>query len=596
MSENTPDSTSRWSTPDDADAQDARGAAPSDAETTRLPSADAVAGATREMPVAPQTPTPGGQAPSAAPSAPTAGAAASDATDPRSVWTQRPVQTPTAGGQIPAPSAQAPTAQGSAPFGAPASQPRPAQTYRAPGYQAPTGSQAYGAPAFGGAAAPSSSIPQPNAGQTPGAGGSWMPGTPSQTPVAPAQSAGKDRKAGSALMTKKGPSWLALLLAMLLTAALTLTGAWAMLQTRSTAVPSASSSTSSSAKSTTVTPVTSKGDSPDWQAVAKAVSPAVVTITVTSSSSSGVGSGVVYNSSGDIVTNYHVISSALDGQGKISVTLADGRIYEAEIIGHDQTTDLAVIRLKNAPSDLTVATFGSSSDLAVGQEVMAIGAPLGLSNTVTTGIISALNRPVEVSTDESQSQQTDPNDPFGQLPQLQNQQQTSTSASVITNAIQVDASINPGNSGGPLFDSTGKVIGINSSIASNSSSSDTAGSIGLGFAIPVDLVTSVADQLIASGTVDHGVLGVSVTTGEATVDGSSVAGAEVAEVTNGGGADAAGLKKGDVIVAVNGETVSSSKQLTGYIRRYKGGDTVTVTYIRDGKKYDVNATLTSQQG
>lgn len=584
MSENTPDSTSRWSTPDDADAQDARGAAPSDAETTRLPSADAVAGATREMPVAPQTPTPGGQAPSAA----------SDATDPRSVWTQRPVQTPTAGGQIPAPSAQAPTAQGSAPFGAPASQPRSTQTYRAPGYQAPTGSQAYGAPAFGGAAASSSSIPQPNGGQTPGAGGSWMPGTPSQT--APAQGTGTSRKGGAALITKKGPSWLALLLAMLLTAALTLSGAWAMLQTRSTAVPSASSSTSSSAKSTTVTPVTSTGDSPDWKAVAKAVSPAVVTITVTSSSSSDVGSGVVYNSSGDIVTNYHVISSALDGQGKISVTLADGRIYEAEIIGHDQTTDLAVIRLKNAPSDLTVATFGSSSDLAVGQEVMAIGAPLGLSNTVTTGIISALNRPVEVSTDESQSQQTDPNDPFGQLPQLQNQQQTSTSASVITNAIQVDASINPGNSGGPLFDSTGKVIGINSSIASNSSSSDTAGSIGLGFAIPVDLVTSVVDQLIASGTVDHGVLGVSVTTGEGTVDGSSVAGAEVAEVTNGGGADAAGLKKGDVIVAVNGETVSSSKQLTGYIRRYKGGDTVTVTYIRDGKKYDVNATLTSQQG
>ena len=392
---------------------------------------------------------------------------------------------------------------------------------------------------------------------------------------------------------KRGPSWFALIVSMILTAAITLSASWALMQTRSAARSVPVPSTSQGA--TTVTPVTSNGDSPDWQAVASAVSPAVVTIGVQSSSSSGVGSGVVYNAEGDIVTNYHVISPALDGQGKITVTLADSRLYEAEIVGTDQTTDLAVIRLTNPPADLTVATFGSSSDLAVGQEVMAVGAPLGLSNTVTTGVISALNRPVEVSNTDSGSTPSDPNDPFGQLPQLQNRS-TSSSDSVITNAIQVDASINPGNSGGPLFDSSGRVIGINSSIASNSGSSGQAGSIGLGFAIPVDLVSSVADQLIATGSADHAVLGVTVQSATAELDGAAVAGAKIVDVIAGGGADKAGLKIDDVIVAVDGETVSSSKQLTGYVRRYKGGDEVTVAYVRNGQKYEVSATLTSQQG
>ena len=546
--------------------------APQDAQTTRLPAAQAPhPDATREMP----------QAPAAQAGAPATGSA-TPAPDPRRVWTQRPGQAPSLA--TPAPSAQAPggadprlgahAPSGAAPAGAgiPRAGASGAQgAYRAPGYQAPQGSGAYG------------TGPQPQ----------WWPNAQAAAP-AQAQSASK-RKRG-ALVTKQGPSWLALVLAMLLTALLSLGGAWAMIESRPASVASVSSDSSSTTKeSTTVTPVTSTGDSPDWQAVAEAVSPAVVTISVTTSSGSGVGSGVIYDAEGDIVTNYHVISSALAAQGQISVTLEDGRIYEAEVVGSDQTTDLAVIRLINAPSDLTVATFGSSSDLAVGQEVMAIGAPLGLSNTVTTGIISALNRPVEVSTSDSESEQVDPNDPFGQIPQLQNNQ-TSNSDSVITNAIQVDASINPGNSGGPLFDSTGKVIGINSSIASNSSSSDTAGSIGLGFAIPVDLVTSVADQLISTGTVDHAVLGVTVTTGSASVDSSQVAGAEIAEVTSGGGADAAGLKSGDLIIAVDGETVSSSKQLTGYIRRYMGGDEVTITYVRDGEKYEVQATLSSQQG
>lgn len=425
------------------------------------------------------------------------------------------------------------------------------------------------------------------------------PGAPSGPKTSEEASPFSPRSGRSSEKRKKGPSWLALFLAMLLTSALTMGGSWALFNGKPHATPHTSTNTQSEGPST-VQPVSTTGDSPDWAAVARAVSPATVTISVSSNSSSGVGSGVIYDAQGDIVTNYHVISAALDGQGRITVTLADGRMYEGEILGHDQTTDLAVVRLKNPPSDLTVATFGSSKDLSVGDEVMAVGAPLGLSNTVTTGIISALNRPVEVSTEKSESEQRDPNDPlnpndpFNQLPGVPNPQAAS-SESVITNAIQVDASINPGNSGGPLFDSSGRVIGINSSIASNSSSSDKAGSIGLGFAIPVDLVTSVAEQIIQTGTVEHAVLGVSVTTGQTQVDGSTVAGAEVAEVSRGGAAEAAGLRKGDVILAVNGESVSSSKQLTGYIRRYKSGDSVEITYVREGVKYDVTTTLKAKQ-
>ena len=408
---------------------------------------------------------------------------------------------------------------------------------------------------------------------------------PTNTPTAPVATQSPKRR---------GPSWLAMILGMTATVAVSLSGAYAMLNVGHGKASETDSSANTATSASTVQPVSNSGEDPDWQAVAAAVQPAVVTISVRSSSSSGVGSGVIYNAQGDIVTNYHVVSGATGADATIQVTLSDGRLYNATVVGTDPTTDLAVIRLENAPSDLTVAAFGSSSDLAVGQEVMAVGAPLGLSNTATTGIISALNRPVEVSRSKEDSQELDPNDPFGQLPgfgggQEENQPQPSTETQ-ITNAIQVDASINPGNSGGPLFDATGRVIGINSSIASNTSS-DKAGSIGLGFAIPVDLVTSVADQLIATGTVDHAVLGVSVTTKAVAVDGSNVAGASVEELTRGGAAAQAGLQAGDVITAVDGESVSSSKQLTGYIRRYRSGQEVTITYVRNGERRDVTVTL-----
>lgn len=372
------------------------------------------------------------------------------------------------------------------------------------------------------------------------------------------------------IVTKKGPGWVALLGAMLLTIGLTLGAVFyarpAMLR----------ASTPTNLNGGTVATVPASNSSgTDWTDVAAAVSPAVVTIQTQGASSGGTGSGVIYDAQGDIVTNYHVIASVLGG-GQIQVTLADGRLYSAVVVGHDKTTDLAVIRLENPPSDLTVARFASSANLEVGAPVMAIGAPLGLSNTVTTGIVSALNRPVEVSVDEDSS----------------SQDSQASSDLVVTNAIQIDASINPGNSGGPLFDTSGAVIGINSSIKSLATSSDgQAGSIGLGFAIPSDLVVSVADQLIASGTASHGMLGVTVKAATTTVGSDTYVGAEVQDVSAGSGASAAGIRAGDVIVKVEGQEVTSPKQLIGYVRRYKAGDTVTMTIVRDGQTQDVSVRI-----
>ena len=372
------------------------------------------------------------------------------------------------------------------------------------------------------------------------------------------------------IVTKKGPGWVALLCAMLLTIGLTL---GAVFYARP-ALLRASAPTNLNGGTVATVPA-SNSSGTDWTDVAAAVSPAVVTIQTQGASSGGTGSGVIYDAQGDIVTNYHVIASVLGG-GQIQVTLADGRLYSAKVVGHDKTTDLAVIRLDNPPSNLTVARFASSANLEVGAPVMAIGAPLGLSNTVTTGIVSALNRPVEVSMDEDSS----------------SQDTQASSDLVVTNAIQIDASINPGNSGGPLFDTSGAVIGINSSIKSLATSSDgQAGSIGLGFAIPSDLVVSIADQLIASGSASHGMLGVTVKAATTTVGSDTYVGAEVQDVSAGSGASAAGIRAGDVIVKVEGQEVTSPKQLIGYVRRYKAGDTVTMTIVRDGQTQDVSVRI-----
>ena len=413
-------------------------------------------------------------------------------------------------------------------------------------------------------------VSAPPTGDAPAGDGTYA--APSGEPYGgyPAPASPEVAAAPAVVVTKKGPGWVALLCAMLLTIGLTLGAVFyarpAMLR----------ASTPTNLNGGTVATVPASNSSgTDWTDVAAAVSPAVVTIQAQGASSGGTGSGVVYDAQGDIVTNYHVISSALGG-GQIQVTLADGRLYTASIVGHDKTTDLAVIRLDNPPSDLTVARFATSANLEVGAPVMAIGAPLGLSNTVTTGIVSALNRPVEVSMDEDSS----------------SQDSQASSDLVVTNAIQIDASINPGNSGGPLFDASGAVIGINSSIKSLATSSDgQAGSIGLGFAIPSDLVVSIADQLIASGTASHGMLGVTVKAASTTVGSDTYVGAEVQDVSAGSGASAAGIRSGDVIVKVEGQEVTSPKQLIGYVRRYKAGDTIAMTIVRDGATQDVSVRI-----
>lgn len=383
--------------------------------------------------------------------------------------------------------------------------------------------------------------------------------------------------------TNSAPTWKGILAALIATCIISVglgIGASQFFDS-GTRTSSSSSSSQEVEQSGTTEVVTSSGDSPDWVAVAEAVRPATVTISVSAGQSSSTGSGVIWDTEGAIVTNNHVVSDATNG-GSIYVTLYDGRIYSASIVGTDSTTDLAVIRLDDPPDDLVAARFTTSSDLQVGQEVMAIGSPLGLTDTVTTGVISALDRPVTVTTSSD-----DDSNPFSAMTQ---QQET-----VTTNAIQVDASLNPGNSGGPLFDSEGAVIGINSSIASvSSTSSSSAGSIGLGFAIPVDLVKNVVSQILENGEAEHAVLGVTVSSATVSVAGTTRVGAQIESVVSGGAADQASLQEGDVVISIDGNTVESSSSLTGYVRRYNSGNQVVLEVVRNGTLMEVEVTLQAE--
>ncbi|EEH63648.1 trypsin [Gleimia coleocanis DSM 15436] len=382
------------------------------------------------------------------------------------------------------------------------------------------------------------------------------------------------------VVVKKGPGWGALALSMIATSALTATAVITTGVAQLPFTPNAKQAVSRLEPQTTgpvVKPVENQIGAPDWQAVADAVRPATVSISVTGKKSGSTGSGVIWDNKGHIITNHHVIDIA-DGENSITVSLSDGRLYHAKIVGTDPTTDLAVIKLVNPPNNLVAGNFGSSAELKVGQPVMAVGSPLGLDDTVTTGIISALNRPVAVSAAPDEN-------PFAL------KQEETAAEPIVTNAIQVDASLNPGNSGGPLFNEAGQVIGINSSIASNTGSAGKAGSIGLGFAIPVDLVRNVVTQIVETGKAMHAQLGVSIISGTAVTGADTRYGAEVKEVVPGSGAEAAGLKTGDVITAVNGDPVTSGKSLTGYVRRFVPGDKVKVTYTRDGKSQTVEVVL-----
>jgi putative serine protease PepD len=306
------------------------------------------------------------------------------------------------------------------------------------------------------------------------------------------------------------------------------------------------------------------------EAVAAAVLPSVVSIEVTTAQGGGEGTGIVLSSDGLILTNNHVVADAASGAGNISVTLNDGTSHDATIVGRDPVTDLAVIQAKGV-SGLTKATLGSSADLAPGEQVVAIGSPLGLQGTVTSGIISALNRPVR--TGDATGTET---------------------ASTVIDAIQTDAAINPGNSGGPLVNMNGEVVGINSAIASlGASAGGQSGSIGLGFSIPIDQARTIARELVDTGSATHAQLGVSVR--DASTNGSSTFsdGAAVAAVSAGGAAEKAGLAAGDVITKVGDRAVDSADALIAAIRSQRPGDKVVLTYTHNGKEATAQVTLGS---
>lgn len=308
-------------------------------------------------------------------------------------------------------------------------------------------------------------------------------------------------------------------------------------------------------------PIVDTGDSPapegSVEQVATQVLPSVVKINVVGESEgqpvSGSGSGIILSEDGEILTNNHVVEVAENG-GRISVSFQNGDEAAAEIIGTDPLTDTAVIKAQDVHG-LTKATIGKSANLDIGQGVVAVGAPFGLDSTVTSGIVSALDRPVSVGTDAEGQSTTYP-------------------------AIQTDAAINPGNSGGPLVDMDGAVVGINSSIRTSGDSTGQGGSIGLGFAIPMDEVMPVVEQMLAGDTPTHARLGITVSDVEQQTGELPTEGAQVQEVTNGSTADDAGLENGDVITKLDDTLITGADSLVATVRSYRPGDEVTVTYRR----------------
>ncbi len=328
-------------------------------------------------------------------------------------------------------------------------------------------------------------------------------------------------------------------------------------------------------------------------AIAAKATPSVVTISVDSSNRGGTGSGVIISEDGYVLTNTHVVTlDGSAGDAAITVETADGAMYSATVVGTDPVVDLAVIKLEGA-SGLTPMTFADSRKLNVGETTVAIGAPLGLENTVTTGIISALNRSITIASSAAPKSTDGSGDP-GKLPDNlfefdfpgSGGQGTRSSETISLPVIQTDAAINPGNSGGALLNGAGELIGINVAIASTGAGSETAGNIGVGFSIPANLAERVAGEIIKNGSASHGLLGANV--GDST---TRVAGAYVDAVTPGGAADSGGLQKGDVITEFNGVRVGSASDLTAQVRYLAGGADGELNYVRGGKTFTVSVTL-----
>ncbi|MBO0807223.1 MAG: trypsin-like peptidase domain-containing protein [Actinobacteria bacterium] len=305
--------------------------------------------------------------------------------------------------------------------------------------------------------------------------------------------------------------------------------------------------------------------------VADRVLPSVVTIAVKGSNGSGTGSGEIIRSGGYILTNNHVIAPAASG-GSMEVTFSDGSASAATLTGRDPLTDLAVIKVRSA-GDLKPITLGSSGSVRVGQPVVAIGAPLGLSGTVTSGIVSALDRTVQVPGEND-------------------------SSALLVSAVQTDAAINPGNSGGALVNCDSQLVGVPTAGASvpSSSGESSGGNIGLGFAIPVNLAKTIAGEIIDTGRVTHAYFGVQTApvSSAAAEQGRVAEGLQVGGVTAGGPSARAGLRAGDVITKVQGERATSNIQLQELTLTKKPGDKVSLTYQRGGSTHTADVTLGTQ--
>ena len=303
--------------------------------------------------------------------------------------------------------------------------------------------------------------------------------------------------------------------------------------------------------------------------VAKDVLPSVVTISAKGASAGGTGSGEVIKSNGYILTNNHVIAPAANG-GQLEVLFSDGKSVAASLVGRDPLTDVAVIKVDE--SGLPAIPIGKSSTLAVGQPVVVLGAPLGLTSTVTSGIVSALNRTIQVPGENSQS-------------------------ALLLNAIQTDAAINPGNSGGAMVNCAGQFVGIPSAGATvpSSSGESSGGSIGLGFAIPSDYALSLADEIISTGRVSHAYFGVSATpiSPEIAANNGVSQGLFVTAADPAGPAFKAGLREGDIITTIDGQPATSTDQLAALSLTKHPGDTVQLGYQRNGRQATATVTLAS---
>ncbi|MBG0739477.1 trypsin-like peptidase domain-containing protein [Paeniglutamicibacter antarcticus] len=342
-------------------------------------------------------------------------------------------------------------------------------------------------------------------------------------------------------------------------------------------------------------------------AAAQKASPSVVTISAVSGNSGGTGSGIILDTDGHILTNTHVVT--LDGaaaSATLEVRTNDGKVYSGKVVGTDPLSDLAVIKI-DAPG-LVPAALGDSSKINVGETVIAIGAPLGLSGTVTDGIISTLNRTIQVASSAVPKSQSDSSSGNGDSnggngfnfapPDGSNGSNAAATGTVNLNVIQTDAAINPGNSGGALTNSKGEIIGVNVAIASagaSSGSSGQSGNIGVGFSIPINTAKRISQEIIDNGTATHGQLGVSVKGSAAGQSGNGTFsnGAVVASVVSGSAADKAGFKAGDIITNFGTRSIDDASALTAAVREQAAGATVKATFLRDGKQQSVDVTLDS---